>query len=129
MDVTMAQHINIDPRELGITLSRDIFGRWAAKGKLEKENEWGINIQYGAEGTENQGKLLITYVTPDDHQIQVKFSATRYAMDPVGYLDLIVTDVMEMTEQARKDASPLILPSQAPFPKTAIGDAVNKVIH
>ena len=121
------QTINIDPKELSDTLLREIFKRWAAKGKLHPRitNQWHVNVQYGREGGPEQGKILFAFVTDDDIHVQIKFSVTRYVQDKT-YLDDVVADTQEMIIQKRKDRSPIIIPNMH---EKRVSEAVKGILH
>lgn len=108
----MPKYINIDPYALANSICEHIFARWAAPNKIGDTNQWNVHYLFGKEGTPEQGKILFTFVTHDDVQVQVKFNVTMYVMDPAGYLGNVVTEVKDMMDQWRKDRSPIILPDR-----------------
>jgi hypothetical protein len=119
------KYINIDPRELSIVLCREIFSRYACKGKLPKheENEYGINVKYGREGSKEHGKILFTFATHDDVQVQVAFNVTAYVRNKT-YLDNVVKDVREMIDRHRETRSPIIIPGAPSTPQKQIVNAI-----
>lgn len=125
----MTKMINIDPKELSDKVSKHIFARWAAPGKLisgpfRKVNQWNVAVAYGRIGSKEEGKILMTFVTHDDIQVDVKFSGSLYIRDPEGYLQQLVMDITEMMNKRREDRSPLVLPD-----RKAISNEIGRLLN
>ncbi len=92
----MAQCNSIDPDKLSNMLCRDVFSKFAVKGKLppESENEYGVNVFYDQDSSK-KGHILFTFVTKDDKKVQIDFNVTEYIQD-ARYLDCVVCDLVNM---------------------------------
>lgn len=118
------KYINIDPDELSQALCRDVFGKFACKGKLPKmqENKFGVHVFYGRDGSSKQGHILFTFVTQDDVKVQIDFNVTEYVAD-MGYLDRVVDDMQEMMNKHRECRSPIVLQHNV------LPQAISEVCH
>ena len=114
-----------------------LLGRFAQKGRLAKENRWGVVVWYNKRQV---GKLAFEFITPDSLHVQLEFEMKELAgggQKARDYIDnrmeLVVTQLEAAREQRAKDEKIILYPIKQDQINKAVSEAfpalTNEVKH